>query len=279
MAQTTDYEIANSSGLVFRGRVNEVLAAVQSNNSGATTPTGTVAYQLWYDTTTNVLKIRNASNSAWVSLLSDMGVVLGTASGNVPVLGAGGVLSAALIPLSVGERLIRTVEITSAVAAVDFTSTDMDNTKFSDYRLVLRNVVPVTAASRLYLRTSTDGGSTFAAGASDYAHASNVVNGNTTQAGTGSNGAAFIQMTGGDTNTSSGAGISGEIFIAACGQAENQKVIFNITHWRDTNIIQNSVGGGIRRATADVDGLRILMSTGNIAGRTDSSISLYGVVK
>ena len=70
MAQTTNYEIANSSGLVFRGRVNEVFAAVQSNNSGATEPTGTVAYQLWYDTTTNILKMRNSSNSAWISLFT-----------------------------------------------------------------------------------------------------------------------------------------------------------------------------------------------------------------
>lgn len=70
MAQTTNYEIANSSGLIFRGRVNEVFAAVQSSNSGATEPTGTVAYQLWYDTTTNILKMRNASNSTWISLFT-----------------------------------------------------------------------------------------------------------------------------------------------------------------------------------------------------------------
>lgn len=73
MAQTTDYEIANSSGLIFRGRVNEVFAAVQSNNSGSTAPTGTVAYQLWYDTTTNTLKMRNAANSDWIILLDNSG--------------------------------------------------------------------------------------------------------------------------------------------------------------------------------------------------------------
>ncbi len=70
MAQTTNYEIANSSGLIFRGRVNEVFAAVQSNNSGTTEPTGTVAYQLWYDTTNNILKMRNASNAAWIDLFT-----------------------------------------------------------------------------------------------------------------------------------------------------------------------------------------------------------------
>ena len=89
MAQTTNYEIANSSGLVFRGRVNEVLAAVQSNNSGATTPTGTVAYQFWYDTTTNILKVRNAANSAWINIFTfDQGA--GTWSANAGNLTVGG---------------------------------------------------------------------------------------------------------------------------------------------------------------------------------------------
>jgi hypothetical protein len=74
MAQTTDYEIANSSGLVFRGRVNEVLAAVQSSNSGATAPTDTTAGMLWLDTsvTPEVLRRRNAADSAWVVVSGDI---------------------------------------------------------------------------------------------------------------------------------------------------------------------------------------------------------------
>lgn len=72
MAQTTDYEIANSSGLVFRGRVNEVLAAVQSSNSGATAPTDTTAGMLWLDTsvTPAILRRRNAADSAWINVYS-----------------------------------------------------------------------------------------------------------------------------------------------------------------------------------------------------------------
>lgn len=73
MAQTTDFEIANSSGLVFRGRVNEVLAALQSSNSGATAPTDTAAGMLWFDTsvTPAILRRRNAADTAWLAVYSE----------------------------------------------------------------------------------------------------------------------------------------------------------------------------------------------------------------
>jgi len=41
---------------------------IVSNNSGATEPGTMYAYQWWADTTTGLLKIRNAANNAWVTL-------------------------------------------------------------------------------------------------------------------------------------------------------------------------------------------------------------------
>lgn len=81
MAQTTDYEIANSSGLVFRGRVNEVLAAVQSSNSGATAPTSTIGGMLWLDTSVSpaVLRRRNSANTDWLAVFNQDNI-LGTVS-------------------------------------------------------------------------------------------------------------------------------------------------------------------------------------------------------
>ena len=72
MAQTTSYEIANSSGLVFRGRVNEVFAAAQSSNSGSTAPASPTAGMLWFDTsvTPAILRRRNSANSAWIDVYS-----------------------------------------------------------------------------------------------------------------------------------------------------------------------------------------------------------------
>jgi hypothetical protein len=63
-----DYVIANQSGLAFRADLNNGLAAIVSQNSGATAPSTTYAYQWWADTTTGLLKLRNAANSAWITI-------------------------------------------------------------------------------------------------------------------------------------------------------------------------------------------------------------------
>jgi len=45
------------------------LETLRTKFSGATEPTGTVAFQWWADTTSGMLKIRNAANSGWVEVL------------------------------------------------------------------------------------------------------------------------------------------------------------------------------------------------------------------
>ena len=75
-----DYIIANQSGAAFRSDLNNGLAAIVSQNSGATQPSTTYAYQWWADTTTGLLKIRNAANSAWITVgtLADANLGLAT---------------------------------------------------------------------------------------------------------------------------------------------------------------------------------------------------------
>jgi hypothetical protein len=63
-----DYVIANGTGAAVRSDLNNALAAIVSQNSGATAPSPTYAYQFWADTTTGLLKLRNAANSAWITL-------------------------------------------------------------------------------------------------------------------------------------------------------------------------------------------------------------------
>jgi len=63
-----DYIISNDTGANVRSDLNNALGAIASVNSGATEPSTTYAYQLWMDTTNNVLKIRNSANSAWYTL-------------------------------------------------------------------------------------------------------------------------------------------------------------------------------------------------------------------
>jgi len=58
----------NAAGATFRADINNALLALISNSSGASAPGTTYAYQFWADTTTGLLKLRNAANSAWITV-------------------------------------------------------------------------------------------------------------------------------------------------------------------------------------------------------------------
>ena len=65
-----DINIANQGFPAFRSDLNNALAALVSNSSGATAPTTTFAHQFWLDTSTtpNRLRQRNADNDAWIEV-------------------------------------------------------------------------------------------------------------------------------------------------------------------------------------------------------------------
>ena len=86
-----DYIIANQSGAAFRSDLNNGLAAIVSQNSGAAQPSTTYAYQWWAETTTGLLKIRNAANNAWITVGTLAGVNLGL------LAQSGGTLTGALL--------------------------------------------------------------------------------------------------------------------------------------------------------------------------------------
>ena len=63
-----DYNIANQGFPGARTDLNNALSAIATNNSGATAPASTFAHQWWYDSTANILKMRNAANNAWINI-------------------------------------------------------------------------------------------------------------------------------------------------------------------------------------------------------------------
>jgi hypothetical protein len=68
MSPQADYVVANGTGAAVRSDINGQLAAIVSQNSGATAPATTYAYMTWADTTAGVYKMRNGANNAWISL-------------------------------------------------------------------------------------------------------------------------------------------------------------------------------------------------------------------
>ncbi len=84
MAQVADYTIANGTGSAVRADLNNVFAAIQSLNSGSADPSGTqVAFQLSVNTTSNLLKLRNAANNGYI----EIGNVTQANLGLMPVAG------------------------------------------------------------------------------------------------------------------------------------------------------------------------------------------------
>lgn len=79
MSNTSDYIISNQAGSGFRNELNQVLNDIKTLNSGSNEPTSRTPWMLWADTGNNLLKVRNGSNNAWItlgSLGSNMGMAL-----------------------------------------------------------------------------------------------------------------------------------------------------------------------------------------------------------
>ena len=68
MSQVSTYTIANDTGANVRSALNGVLGAIQTLNSGSSDPSANVAFQLSVNTTSNLLKIRNAANNGYITI-------------------------------------------------------------------------------------------------------------------------------------------------------------------------------------------------------------------
>mgnify|MGYP001592452642 CR=1 FL=1 len=86
-----DFSIANQTASSARSDINNGLQALASNNSGASAPSTTYANMFWYDTTNNILKMRNETNSTWIDFVyinQSTGVT--SILDNTPVVTSGG---------------------------------------------------------------------------------------------------------------------------------------------------------------------------------------------
>ena len=78
------YVIDNGTGAAVRTKLNQITAAINSINSGSGDPSINSAFQMHIDTSSSLLKIRNAANNAYITI----GNVATTNLGLAPVAGA-----------------------------------------------------------------------------------------------------------------------------------------------------------------------------------------------
>lgn len=98
--------IANQAFAATRSDLNNALVALGTLQSGATAPATTFAHMLWADTTSNLLKKRNAANSGWLVVRTlDESFVLSRAANTI------------LVGSDVGKTIVATAGFTQTFTA------------------------------------------------------------------------------------------------------------------------------------------------------------------
>ena len=188
-----DLSIANQGFASFRSDLNSALQALGSTNSGTSAPSTTYANQLFYDTTNNILKIRNEDNDAFISLFT-----LDQTNDNIESLTINGALSAESLDLNGGELILD---------ADNDTSITSDTDDRVDIKVAGSDIVHVTSTG-LGIGTNAPATDFHVAGASYSAPTNgldsniNLLINNTQYAGLGllgaNNGSSFIHFGDGD---------------------------------------------------------------------------------
>lgn len=173
---------------------------------------------------------------------------------------------------------IQTIEASSQ-ASVDFDGVFGSSDGYDRYMIFADNVIPATDGQDLYGRFSSDGGSSWDSGSSDYAWSSFVVTESGSTAGTGSTGSSQMQLNdqllGGDTGNNDTSTF--QIVVSDPTNSNRATVLRNSTSHYDnsvSNSLQAEYTGGIRLTQSAIDSIQFLMSSGNISS---GIFSVYGL--
>ena len=157
----------------------------------------------------------------------------------------------------------------SASAQLEFTSI---SATYTDYLFLVDGILAATAAADLWMRHSTDGGSTFITG-SAYVYVFNAVGHGapSTLSGVGSGGDAKIIVA---TSLNAASPVACRLTLFTDNGGLVQATWHN-TYVNNSGQVLNGWGGG-SRATTGLNAIRFLMSSGNI---TSGTIRMYGMRK
>lgn len=149
-------------------------------------------------------------------------------------------------------------------------------TGYRAFKIVLTSVRPQTDNVSLYMRTSTDGGSTFDSSAGNYSWGYNYFEsdgGDINSAGSDSDTEIELATTATALGNAAGENWNGEITLYDPAGSQTKLVTFEATSISAAGVKESYRGVGARNATADIDAVRFVPSSGNLAS---GSWALYG---
>lgn len=172
------------------------------------------------------------------------------------------------------RRILLATRTASASATLDFT--EFNNVTYKRYEFEIEFLLPATDNTDLWLRTSTNGGSSYDAGASDY---SRFVHGGTASGiGLGPGGSendSKIGVCSGVGNAANEFGVCADLQLIGAANSATFTIARGWVSYTDASA--NSIyvdTNGFRKTAADVDAVRFLFSSGNI---TSGVIRMYGL--
>jgi len=173
---------------------------------------------------------------------------------------------------------INTTDISSA-ATYDFTATDAS--LYDAYCMHVMNLIPVTDDVHFWMRTSTDGGSSYDASNSNYFWDGVLGDGNDADEHVAASYGGRIHLSGATENAAhrigSAAGedgCSGVIWIHGPHLTKATGITWLMSCETADGTHTGNAGGAFRRSAADVDAFQLLFSSGNIESGT---VSVYGI--
>ena len=170
-----------------------------------------------------------------------------------------------------GEVLIQSQSASSS-AQLDFTQ-GLTDTEFKYFVIRYTDLMPATDNVVLWLRVSTDGGSTWRSTAGDYRWAVGFSNGAAGHTSSTSDTEMELNRAVGNATNE---GCSGQVLAYnLTGSSMNKRFVLDGMHVDQAGLWERSHGvGGFIFSNAAVNGLRVLFSSGNI---TSGTVELRGI--
>lgn len=211
----------------------------------------------------NIISFDSSGDPVYIATGNDGQVLTSAGAGAQPAFEAVGG----------GLTFISSTDISSAAT---YAFTAVDASSYDGYGFFFQNVIPVTDAVFLWMRTSSNGGSSYDAGSSDYNWSAAALGTYkydvaSAEIGLTSNHAATSHQVGSATNES---GVSGWVWLCGPHLTGYTMVSWELATFPADGYANNMNGCGIRLENADVDACQFLFSSGSIESGT---INAFGV--